>query len=86
MGRKRLGFEFMRLPTVAPGAPESETDMTTPNGMVDAVLERGFSYFYTTYRYHAGKSEAAIREALVKRHPRASFSLATKLPIMFLKA
>jgi hypothetical protein len=49
-------------------------------------LERGFSYFDTAYMYHMGKSEAAIRESLVERHPRDSFSLATKLPTMLLKA
>jgi predicted aldo/keto reductase-like oxidoreductase len=35
--------------------------------------------------YHANSSETAIREALVKRHKRDSFTLATKLPTMFLK-
>lgn len=30
--------------------------------------------------YHGGKSEVVAREALVKRYPRDSFVLATKLP------
>lgn len=38
----------------------------------------------TKYMYHTNQSEVAIREALVKRHPRDSFTLATKLPTMFL--
>jgi len=35
--------------------------------------------------WHAYKSEIAMRESLVKRHKRDSFTLATKLPTMFLK-
>ena len=35
--------------------------------------------------YHKFKSEIALREALVKRHPRNSFTVATKMPIIFLK-
>jgi predicted aldo/keto reductase-like oxidoreductase len=55
------------------------------NQMVDTFLERGFTYFDTAYMYHMGKSEIAIREALVKRHKRDSFTVATKLPTMYLK-
>lgn len=32
-----------------------------------------------------GKSEIALRESLVKRHKRESFTVATKLPLMALK-
>ena len=35
--------------------------------------------------YHNFKSEEAIKEILVKRHPRESYTIATKLPTMFLK-
>ncbi|WP_242875315.1 hypothetical protein [Butyrivibrio sp. INlla14] len=35
--------------------------------------------------YHGGKSEVAAREALVKRYPRDSFMLATKLPAWEIK-
>jgi uncharacterized protein len=81
---KKLGFGFMRLPV------NSQDDLTnidfdTLNKMVDTFLERGFTYFDTAYMYHAGKSEIAIREALVKRHKRDSFTIATKLPVVFLK-
>ena len=51
----------------------------------DLILERGFTYFDTAYMYHAFKSEIALRESLVKRHKRDSFTVATKLPTMFLK-
>ena len=53
--------------------------------MVDTFLERGFTYFDTAYMYHNFKSEIALKEALVKRHPRDSFTVATKMPTMFLK-
>ncbi|MDF2530981.1 MAG: NADP-dependent oxidoreductase domain containing protein [Clostridia bacterium] len=84
MEKKKLGFGFMRLPLKSKNDPES-IDMDALNQMVDTFLERGFTYFDTAYMYHSGKSEAAIREALVKRHKRDSFTLATKLPTMFLK-
>ncbi len=43
-------------------------------------LDSGFTYFDTSYVYLSGKSEKATREALVKRHKRDTFTLATKLP------
>ncbi|MBS1231811.1 MAG: NADP-dependent oxidoreductase domain containing protein [Bacteroidetes bacterium] len=81
---KKLGFGFMRLPVKSKNDLAS-IDMDILNHMVDAFLERGFTYFDTAYMYHMNKSEIAIREALVKRHKRDSFTLATKLPTMFLK-
>jgi len=84
MEKKKLGFGFMRLPVKNQNNPES-IDMETLNKMVDVFLERGFTYFDTAYMYHAFKSEIALREALVKRHKRDSFTVATKLPTMFLK-
>lgn len=81
---KKLGFGFMRLPLMDPN-DTSSIDLETLNKMVDTFLERGFTYFDTAYMYHAFKSEIAIRESLVKRHKRDSFTLATKLPTMLLK-
>lgn len=48
--------------------------------MADAYMEKGFNYFDTAYVYHGGKSETVVKEAVVKRYPRESFYLATKLP------
>lgn len=48
--------------------------------MVDKFLEAGFTYFDTAYGYLGGKSEEAVKTALVDRYPRESFQLATKLP------
>src|SRR5665647_390717 len=84
MEQKKLGFGFMRLPVKDQEDPTS-IDMEILNQMVDTFLERGFTYFDTAYMYHNFKSEIALREALVKRHPRDSFTVATKMPTMFLK-
>ena len=81
---KKLGFGLMRLPVTDPKDQKS-IDMPRMRQMVDTFLERGFTYFDTAYMYHDHMSEAATREALVKRHPRGSFTLTTKLPIMSIK-
>ena len=78
---KKLGFGLMRLPLAADGT----IDLGRVCAMVDAFLAGGFTYFDTAYGYHEGKSEPTIRKALVERHPRDSFTLATKLPAWFLK-
>jgi len=85
MEQKKLGFGFMRLPEEGQGE-EAKINIDTVNKMVDAFLEKGFTYFDTAYMYHNFKSEIALRESLVKRHDRNAFTVATKLPTMFLKA
>ncbi|MEY8000934.1 aldo/keto reductase [Clostridium sp. Mt-5] len=81
---KKLGFGFMRLPIIDK-EDQTSIDFEQLNKMVDTFLEKGFTYFDTAYMYHNFKSEVALREALVKRHPRNSFTVATKMPTMFLK-
>lgn len=81
---KKLGFGLMRLP-VKDGKAEN-IDLDAVKQMVDLFLERGFTYFDTSYVYHNGASETAIREALVKRHERCSFLLASKFPTFILPA
>ena len=51
--------------------------------MVDLFLERGFTYFDTAWMYNDFASERAAKEALVLRHPRDSYTLATKLHAAF---
>ena len=75
---KKLGFGLMRLPVI--GGDMENIDLAQVCQMVDLFLERGFTYFDTAWAYHNGKSEDAVRETLVKRHPRESFLLASKLP------
>jgi uncharacterized protein len=71
----KLGFGLMRLPMIG-----EDVDIEQTKQMVDMFLEAGFTYFDTAYGYVDGKSEAAIKEALVDRYPRDKFLLATKLP------
>ena len=58
----------------------ADIDIEQFKQMVDLFLERGFTYFDTSYVYHDGVSETAIREALVKRYPWESFLLVSKFP------
>ena len=73
----KLGFGCMRLPLLDP-ADQTSIDLDQFKQMVDVFLEAGGTYFDTAYVYHEGASETALREALVKRHPRESFTIATK--------
>ncbi|MGI6199849.1 MAG: aldo/keto reductase [Christensenellales bacterium] len=77
---KKLGFGFMRLPTLAENDPTS-IDMDQARRMVDLFMQRGFTYFDTAYPYHLGASERALGELLVARYPRESFTIADKLPM-----
>ena len=72
----KLGFGLMRLPKLADG---KSIDVAQVSEMVDAFLAAGGTYFDTAYVYGDGASENAIRKALVERHPRESYTLATKL-------
>lgn len=78
---KNLGFGMMRLPVIS-GPTDFDYDQL--NDMVDAFLEAGYTYFDTSYVYHDGKSEEATRKALVERHPRDSYTVATKFPTFML--
>lgn len=80
MDEKKLGFGCMRLP-IQNAENQRSIDGDQLNRMVDVFLERGFTYFDTAYMYHDFYSEIAMREALVKRYPRAAFTLADKLPM-----
>lgn len=62
----------MRLPKKG-----GRIDVPVVREMCDTFLDAGFSYFDTAYVYRG--SEAATKEALVSRHPRESYLLATKI-------
>ncbi|MCM1233883.1 MAG: aldo/keto reductase [Ruminococcus flavefaciens] len=68
----------MRLPM-----KNGEIDFEECNRMVDAFMEAGFMYFDTAKGYLGGKSEVAVRECLVKRYPRDSYTLTDKLTMSF---
>ena len=71
----KLGFGLMRLPET-----DGVIDHEQVCRMVDMYMKAGMNYFDTAYVYHGGRSEVAAREALVRRYPRESFMIATKLP------
>lgn len=81
---KKLGFGLMRLPLLDENDKKS-VDMEQVRFMVDEFISRGFTYFDTAYMYHEFTSEIVAREALVKRYPRESFTLTSKMPTMFLE-
>ncbi|QTQ13615.1 aldo/keto reductase [Treponema parvum] len=83
MKTKKLGFGFMRLPIKNSDDPAS-VDIEQVKIMVDRFLENGFTYFDTAWMYHSFTSEEVLREALVKRHSRNSFTVATKMPVMMI--
>jgi len=80
---KKLGFGLMRLPRMQDGSKNIDIELTKK--MVDTFIERGFTYFDTAWMYCGFRSEDAIREALVERYPRDSYTLATKLHANFIK-
>ena len=72
-----LGFGMMRLPRINPDKPE--IDKAAAQEMVDYAYAHGVNYYDTAYPYHEGLSELFTGEAL-KKYPRDSFYLATKMP------
>jgi uncharacterized protein len=80
----KLGFGCMRLPLLNKD-DQTSVDLEKLNTLVDAFIEKGFTYFDTALTYHGFKSEDFVREALVKRHRRDEYTLATKLPPRILK-
>ena len=73
-----LGFGCMRFPTNA----EGKIDRPLAEKMLDKAIASGVNYIDTAYPYHDGESELFVGEAL-KKYPRDSYYLATKLPVWF---
>lgn len=71
----KLGFGLMRLPK----GPDGKYDLAQCEVMIDRFLAAGMTYFDTAFVYDEGQSELLAGKALVARHPRESFTLATKL-------
>lgn len=81
--KSKFGFGCMRLPTTDDNDPTSiNQELFTQ--MVDLYMEKGFNFFDTSYAYHDGTSETAIRKALVERYPRESFEICDKMPTWLL--
>lgn len=75
---KKLGFGLMRLPLLDKNDAAS-IDLEETKKMVDAFIEKGFTYFDTAWMYCGFASEKAAKAALVDRYPRDKYTLATKL-------
>lgn len=71
-----LGFGCMRFPL-----NEDQTiNEKEAERMIDEAIKNGVTYIDTAYPYHNGDSEPFVGRVL-KKYPRDSFFLATKLPI-----
>lgn len=76
-----LGFGCMRFPTLADG---KTIDKEMTERMVDLAYASGVNYYDTAYVYQQGESERTIG-AILKKYPRDSFYLTSKLPSFMCK-
>ena len=76
-----IGFGCMRFPCDF----EGKIDEVEAYKMLDAAYESGVNYYDTAYPYHNGMSEPFIGKWM-KRYPRESIKLATKLPVWLVKS
>lgn len=81
---KKLGFGLMRLPLLDKN-DNGSIDVELTKKMIDVFMERGFTYFDTAWMYCKFNSERAVKEALVDRYPRDSYTLTTKLHSAFIE-
>lgn len=81
---KKLGFGFMRLPLIN-SDDYRNVNVETVKKMVDEFMAHGFTYFDTAAPYHGGQSEIALREALVERYPRSSYTITDKLSLCMIR-
>lgn len=81
--KSKLGFGMMRLPVKSNDPTDFDYEQLFQ--MVDTFIEAGYNYFDTSFVYHNGKSEEAVRKAVIERHPRENVLIATKFPTFDLK-
>lgn len=77
-----LGLGCMRFPKISPD--KEAIDYEKAQEIVDYAYTHGVNYFDTAYVYHGGDSEVFIGKAL-KKYPRESYNLATKMPVWLAK-
>lgn len=70
-----LGYGCMRFPTT-----DGHIDEPAAEALLDRAYAAGVNYFDTAYPYHNGESEPFVGRVM-KKYPRDSFYLATKLPL-----
>ncbi len=75
-----LGFGCMRFPTTETG----EIDEARAMKMVHDAMDQGVTYIDTAYGYHDGKSEE-FTGRILKTRDRSSFTIATKMPVWYVK-
>lgn len=76
-----IGFGCMRFPCNADGTINEEEAFK----MLDEAYNSGVNYYDTAYPYHNGQSERMVGKWM-KRHPRETVKLATKLPVWEVKS
>lgn len=81
----KLGFGFMRMPLTNP-KDDTSIDMPVLEKMVDSFFDAGFTYCDTAWMYHAHMSEPTVGRAVVARHPRESFTVASKMPVWMIRS
>lgn len=88
LGRKipLLGYGCMRFPTIKSADPDKpeQIDEVATAALVDYAMEHGVNYFDTAWPYHRGQSEIVMGK-LLKKYPRESFYLASKMPTWEIK-
>jgi len=77
---KKFGFGCMRLPLFNK-EDQTSFDFKTINQLMDTFIEKGFTYFDAAYTYHSYHCEEAVKKALIDRHKRDEYTLATKMPM-----
>ncbi|NLN59058.1 MAG: aldo/keto reductase, partial [Gammaproteobacteria bacterium] len=77
-----LGFGCMRLPVLE---DNRSIDRAAATAMLDQAYRRGVNYFDTAWGYLHGQSEAFVGDVL-KKFPRQSFNLASKMPSWLLQS
>lgn len=74
--KPQLGFGIMRMPQLEDG----NFDIAECMRMIDEYMKGDFCYFDMAPGYCKGMAQHLARELIVKRYPRESFLLATKMP------
>ena len=73
-----LGYGCMRWPMIKDENGRDVIDQETVDRLIDYAIEHGVNYFDTAPVYLQGQSESATGKSL-KRYPRESYFIATKL-------
>ena len=73
-----LGYGCMRWPMIKDENGRDVCDQEAIDRLIDYAIEHGVNYFDTAPVYLQGQSESATRKSL-KRYPRESYYIATKL-------